>query len=57
VVYRTDDSHAFGEWNAAPPRDPDSWGITVTLAGEAPAGPLPAERPPATRPPAEAPVI
>jgi hypothetical protein len=55
VRYRTDDSHAFGEWNTSPPRDPESWGITVTLAGEAPAGTVPAEQPPATRPPAEAP--
>jgi hypothetical protein len=55
VHYRTDDSHAFGDWNAAPPRDPDAWGITVTPAGEAPAGTLPAELPPATSPPAEAP--
>jgi len=28
--YRTDGSHAFGEWNAAPPDDPLSWGITVS---------------------------
>jgi hypothetical protein len=28
--YRTDGSHAFGEWNAAPPDDPIAWGITVS---------------------------
>jgi hypothetical protein len=27
--YRTDDSHSFGEWNADPPDDPISWGITL----------------------------
>jgi hypothetical protein len=37
VVYVTDGSHAFGEWNAAPPRDPESWGITVTPAERLPA--------------------
>jgi len=30
----TDDSHAFGEWNAPPPRDPDGWGIQVWGAGK-----------------------
>jgi len=29
VHYRTDDSHAYGEWNAAPPFDKHAWGITV----------------------------
>ncbi len=37
VFYETDGSHAWGEWNSAPPRDPDSWGITVTLAERLPA--------------------
>ena len=32
VTYETDDSHAFRSWNAAMPRDPSSWGITVTKA-------------------------
>ncbi len=32
VFYETDDSHAFGSWNAARPRDPHSWGITISLA-------------------------
>src|SRR6185436_6658189 len=27
--YQTDGSHAFGDWNAAPPDDPEAWGITV----------------------------
>ncbi|UCH84610.1 MAG: hypothetical protein JSW50_02635 [Candidatus Latescibacterota bacterium] len=28
----TDDSHAFGKWNAAPPHDPYFWGVTVQTA-------------------------
>jgi hypothetical protein len=27
--YETDDSHAFGSWNANPPDEPDMYGITV----------------------------
>jgi hypothetical protein len=27
--YETDGSHAFGDWNAQPPDDPEMWGITV----------------------------
>ncbi len=27
--YRTDDSHAFGDWNSSPPHDPEAWGIQV----------------------------
>jgi hypothetical protein len=38
VYYITDDSHAYGDWNAGPPRDPDAWGITVRAAGEADPG-------------------
>ena len=30
--YRTDDSHAYHDWNANPPHDPESWGIQVALA-------------------------
>ena len=30
VGYETDDSHAFGDWNADPPDDPEGWGITVS---------------------------
>ena len=29
VFYETDDSHSFGDWNASPPYDPQSWGITI----------------------------
>jgi hypothetical protein len=27
--YEADDSHAFGDWNASPPRDQNNWGITI----------------------------
>lgn len=27
--YRTDGSHAFGDWNADPPDDPEGWGIAL----------------------------
>ena len=29
LLYHTDGSHSFGDWNADPPDDPDAWGITV----------------------------
>lgn len=29
LFYQTDDSHAFGDWNADPPDDPESWGVTL----------------------------
>ena len=29
VYYRTDDSHAYRDWNTAPPFDPEKWGITI----------------------------
>jgi len=29
AIYVTDGSHAFGDWNAAAPRDPLAWGITI----------------------------
>ena len=29
----TDDSHAFGDWNDDPPRQPDAWGMTIALLG------------------------
>jgi len=32
VIYETDDSHSFDDWNASPPEDPGNWGITITLA-------------------------
>lgn len=31
VYYRTDDSHASGDWNASPPRRADRWGISLQL--------------------------
>lgn len=33
VFFQTDDSHAFGDWNSAPPFDPEHWGITIYGAG------------------------
>jgi hypothetical protein len=43
VHYVTDGSHSYRRWNASPPHDPESWGITVRALGtpefvEAPAG-------------------
>jgi len=32
VNYITDGSHSFNDWNAAKPRDPINWGITVSKA-------------------------
>ena len=29
VYYVSDDSHAYRDWNAAAPRDPGAWGITI----------------------------
>jgi hypothetical protein len=34
VYYQSDDSHAYNEWNAPPPFDPEHWGITVSGEGE-----------------------
>ncbi len=34
VVYQTDGSHAYDDWNSAPPYDPEHWGITVYGEGE-----------------------
>ncbi|MBI1803728.1 MAG: hypothetical protein HYR77_04580 [Ignavibacteria bacterium] len=34
VFYQTDDSHAYDDWNAAPPFDPEHWGITISGEGE-----------------------
>lgn len=31
VIFLTDGSHSFNDWNAAKPRDPASWGITINL--------------------------
>jgi hypothetical protein len=35
VYYSTDGSHSSGAWNAPPPYDPESWGITVWTPDEA----------------------
>jgi hypothetical protein len=32
LSYVSDGSHAYRSWNASPPHDPDSWGITVFIA-------------------------
>lgn len=32
AYYVTDDSHTYGDWNAAPPHDPDGWGLQVFTA-------------------------
>ena len=29
LYFETDDSHSFGDWNAAPPRDPANYGVTL----------------------------
>ncbi len=34
VSYVTDGSHAFGDWNAAPPEDPEGWGIRLGQVGD-----------------------
>jgi len=33
VYYRTDDSHAYGSWNMAPPFEKRNWGITLYGVG------------------------
>lgn len=51
VFYSSDDSHSADSWNAAPPYDPDSWGITLLAAAGADAarvvvgGPSPEPKP------------
>ena len=32
VIYETDDSHAFGDWNDSPPYDQMNYGITISYA-------------------------
>ena len=32
LFYQTDGSHAYGDWNADPPDDPEGWGITLRRA-------------------------
>jgi hypothetical protein len=34
VVYQTDDSHAYNDWNESPPFDPEHWGITLNGEGD-----------------------
>ncbi|HTR80339.1 MAG TPA: hypothetical protein VMM58_01835 [Bacteroidota bacterium] len=34
VNYVSDGSHNYGDWNAAPPFDPDHWGITLMSADD-----------------------
>ncbi len=34
VTYTTDDSHAYGAWNADPPFDRENYGITISAAGD-----------------------
>ncbi len=34
VVYQTDGSHAYDDWNSSPPFDPEHWGITVYGEGD-----------------------
>src|ERR1051326_9090633 len=33
VFFQTDDSHAYDDWNAAIPFDPEHWGITISGEG------------------------
>ncbi|MCA9735893.1 hypothetical protein KC799_27390, partial [candidate division KSB1 bacterium] len=32
ACYQTDDTHAYGEWNATRPHDAQAWGLTIYLA-------------------------
>ena len=32
VHFETDGSHAFGDWNAAAPFEPEAWGVTLFRA-------------------------
>lgn len=34
AYYVTDGSHSYRDWNAAPPFDPEHWGLTVTAVDE-----------------------
>jgi hypothetical protein len=34
VTFITDDSHSYRDWNAAPPFDPERWGITLWVINE-----------------------
>ena len=32
VIYESDDSHSFKEWNSTPPDDPVNWGVTISYS-------------------------
>ncbi len=34
AFYQTDGSHAYDDWNASPPFDPEHYGLTISLEGE-----------------------
>ncbi len=34
ACYQTDDTHAYGDWDASPPFDPEHYGLTISLEGE-----------------------
>lgn len=34
VFFQTDGSHAYGDWNADPPDDPESWGVVLRKEGK-----------------------
>ena len=36
--YRTDDSHAYGDWRGDRPRNPEHWGVTIFPVDDAPPG-------------------
>jgi hypothetical protein len=45
--YKSDDSHAYGDWNSEPPEDEQYWGITLYRdTGMIPLPPVPGEPPP-----------
>ena len=33
AFYQTDDTHAYDDWNAGPPYDPEHWGMTISGEG------------------------
>jgi hypothetical protein len=39
--FKSDDSHSFGDWNADPPDDQRSWGITLYRDDSTPAPGIP----------------
>lgn len=34
AYFVTDENHSYRDWNAAPPFDPEHWGLTITAIGE-----------------------